>query len=420
MTDSISSNQPTIRIVGETSTSFLYLVYVGHVRKSHAEKDLVWARLQFSQGRGPSIFFCVGPGRSRINSVEFFQDDYYTFAVWLARLMETLQARRFVHFDTWEHQKAFLRDVLHVVLEECTGYELKSVECPHQLSSQVENEAESTEFSQLVKSYIGVEDGTGLRTRYYSPFYPTNDHPRQAVVVDNDEGSEQGVPGAREFQPAKQNRDRKPADDTIEGAKGHAGGVNDGSFNGSGGRESDQIAVNDINADRVGKKTTIRFKHSPTQISISEQEHTNNSHNPQGQGAEKVAASNEPTGVLSKALNYTGDPAVNASWAEEINRLFIQPAKEKALSTIETHLKDWREGSIDEVDFDSNIRASLSDIRLARQMRDTLIQSKQNAPVNPGQGPIFENARKRRADPDDDTARSSKAVRGNAGFIAFK
>jgi hypothetical protein len=367
---------------------------MGQAHESHAENDLVWARLQVS-GRGSSISFYVGPGRSRITTVEFFKDKY-TLASWLDRLMENFHAHRSLPLDTLGQQKDFLHDVLRVVLEECTG-------------------AESTEFSKLVNLYVGTEDGPGLRARYYSPFYPTNDHAHQAVVVENDEGSERGVPAAREIQPGKQNRDRKPADDTIEEVKGQAGDVNDGSVNGSGGQESVQIAANDITTDRVDKKS-IRLKHSPSQISISEQEHTNNSDNPQGQGAEKVAVSNQPTDVPNNAVNCMGDHAVNASWADGINRLFIQPAKEKALSTIERHLRDWREGSIDEVAFDNNIRASLSDIRLARQMRDTLIQSKHNAPVDPVKDPIFENDRKRRADPDDDTARSSKAVRGNGEF----
>ncbi|KAK5306699.1 hypothetical protein LTR99_002391 [Exophiala xenobiotica] len=409
-----NSNQPTIRIVRETRNTFRYLVYMGQAHESHADNDLVWARLQVAAGRGSSISFYVGPGRSRITTAEFFEDKY-TLAFWLNRLMETLQARRFVHFDTWEQEKVFLHDVLHVVLEECTGDELKSVERPHQRTSQVESEAESTEFSQLVKTHIGIEDGTGLRARYYSPFYPTKNYPLQAVVVDNDEGAEQGVPAAREFQPVQKKRGRKPADDTIEEVKGQAGDVNDGSVNCSGGQESDQVAANDINADRVDKKS-IRLKHSPSQISISEQEHTNNSDNPRGQGAEKVAASNEPTGVPSIALNYMDVPEVNASWADEIKRLIIQPAKEKALSTIEKHLGEYCEGMISHETIESNIRASLADIRLAGQMQDTLIQSKQNTTVDPDQDPIFENARKRRADPDDDTARSSKAVRGNGEF----
>ncbi|KAK5195867.1 hypothetical protein LTR92_004808 [Exophiala xenobiotica] len=389
-----NSNQPTIRIVRESRYIFRYLVYVGQAHQSHAENDLVWARLQVA-GRGSSISFYVGPGKSRITTVEFFKDKY-TLAYWLERLMENFRAHRSLPLDTWEEQKIFLHDVLRVVLEERTG-------------------AQSTEFSQLVNLYIGTGDGTGLRTRYYSPFYSTNDHPRQTVLVDNDEGSEQGVPAAREFQPVKQNRDRKPSDDTLEEVKGQAGDVNDGSVNSSGGQESDQIAANDANADRVDKKS-IRLKHSSSQISISEQEHTNNSDDPQGQGAEMVAASNEPTGVPSKALNYMDVPEVNASWADEIKRLILQPAKEKALSTIEKHLGDYCEGMISHETVESNIRASLSDIRLARQMRDTLIQSKQTAAVDPGQDPIFENARKRRADPDDDTARSSKAVRENGEF----
>ncbi|KAK5461103.1 hypothetical protein LTS15_003166 [Exophiala xenobiotica] len=386
-----NSNQPTIRIVRETRNTFRYLVYMGQAHESHGENDLVWARLQVS-GRGSSISFYVGPGRSRITTVEFFKDKY-TLAFWLDRLMEKFHAHRSLPLDTLGQQKDFLHDVLRVVLEECTG-------------------AESTEFSKLVNLYVGTEDGPGLRARYYSPFYPTNAHPHQAVVVENDEGSERGVPATREIQPGKQNRDRKPADDTIEEVNGQAGDVNDGSVNGSDGRESDQIAVNDINADRTGRQT-VRLKRSSSQRSISGQEHANNSDKTLVQGAEELAASDEPTDVPNNAVNCMGDHAVNAPWADGINRLFIQPAKEKALSTIERHLQDWREGSIDEVAFDSNIRASLSDIRLARQMRNTLIQSKQNAPVGPGQDHIFENDRKRRADPDDDTARSSKAVRGN-------
>jgi len=117
--------------------------------------------------------------------------------------------------------------------------------------------------------------------------------------------------------------------------------------------------------------------------------------------------------VPNKALNCTGDHAVNAPWADEIKRLLIQPVKEKALSAIETHLQAWREGSIDEVAFEDRIRASLLDVRLTRQMQDTLVQSKQSAQVNPGQDPILESARKRRADSHGDIDRPSKAVRGN-------
>ncbi|KAK7893855.1 hypothetical protein LTR67_006556 [Exophiala xenobiotica] len=387
-----NSNQPTIRIVGTKNNSSRYLVYVGQEAESHAEEDLVWARLVLTTGQWWSIWFYKGPNRLQLRSEEFFRDGY-TFAVWLERLMKNFRTHRFAPLDTWEEQKVFLRDVLRVVLEECTG-------------------AESTEFSKLVKLYIGIEDGTGLRARYYSPFYPTNDHPRQTVAVEDDEKSERGMPAARAIQPAKQNRDRKPADDTIEEAKGQAGDVNDGSFSGSDGQESNQITGNDINADRTGRQT-VHLKRSSSQRSISGQEHANNSDKTMVQGAEELAASDEPTDVPNNAVNCMGDHAVNAPWADGINRLFIQPAKEKALSTIERHLQDWREGSIDEVAFDSNIRASLSDIRLARQMRDTLIQSKYNAPVNPGQEPKFQSARKRRADPDDDTARSSKAVREN-------
>nr|KAK5443881.1 hypothetical protein LTR18_005142 [Exophiala xenobiotica] len=277
------SNQPTIRIVGTKNNSSRYLVYVGQEAESHAEEDLVWARLQFSQGRDPYVWYFIGPGRSRIITAEFFNDNY-TLAFWLKRLMRKFHAHRFVPFDTLEQRKDFLRDVLRVVLEERT------------------TGAQSTEFSQLVNLYIGTEDGTGLRTRYYSPFYPKIDHPRQTVLVDNDEGSEQGVPAAQEFQPLKQNRDRNPADDTIERVKGQAGDVNDGSVNSSGGQESDQTAAKDINADRIGRQT-VRLKRSPSQRSISRQDHTNKSDKPLVQGAEELAALDEPTDVPNNAVN---------------------------------------------------------------------------------------------------------------------
>ena len=70
-------------------------------------------------------------------------------------------------------------------------------------------------------------------------------------------------------------------------------------------------------------------------------------------------------------------------------------------------------GIMDEVAFEDRIRASLLDVRLTRQMQDTLVQSKQSAQVNPGQDPILESARKRRADSHGDIDRPSKAVRGN-------
>lgn len=413
ITDSVSSNQPTIRIVEDKSAGFAYLVYVGQESESDAEEHLVWARLQ-AAGHGWAMGFGLGPSRLRLRSEDFFQGQY-KFAVCLRLLLKSCEGKAWLSGTIacsrkWEDRRDFLRIILRVVLEECAGDVLTIGESPRRSLREMNASTAFSRFSsRLPLLYIG--GGRGNRPHYYSPFYFTSTSPALEAVVIRDKGGIKDATQPTELlRDAKQPAVRKCGNLIIVEAKGRGSEEKECLPESTSDKESNETAAKGSKAETMSEKIQgLHLRFSAPWKPISKQKQTNNSDNPPNQGAEKDAPSDEP----NKALNCTGDHAVNAPWADEIKRLLIQPVKEKALSAIETHLQAWREGSIDEVAFEDRIRASLLDVRLTRQMQDTLVQSKQSAQVNPGQDPILESARKRRADSHGDIDRPSKAVRGN-------
>ena len=418
ITDTVSSNLPTIRIVEDKSAGFAYLVYVGREGESDAEEHLVWARLQ-AAGRGWAMGFGLGPSRLRLRSEDFFQGDY-TFAVWLRILLKKCEGKAWLSGTIacsrkWEDRRDFLRIILRVVLEECAGDVLIIGESRRSLR-EMNASTEFSRFSSRLPLYIG--DGNGIRPHYYSPFYSTSTSPAPtAVLIGDKEGVKDHAQPTELLQVARQPAVRERAKHTIEEAERRGSEEKEGIPESAGDQELDETAAKGSETKPVIEEISrVRLKHSAPRETISDQHHTNNSDNPPDQGAERVTASDEPTGVPNKAVNCTDDHEVTAPWADAINRLLIQPVKEKALSAMETHLQDWREGRLDDVAFENRIRASLLDVRLTRQMRDSLVQSKQTMQVNPGQDPILESVRKRRANTDDDSDRSSKAVRGKDEF----
>ncbi len=107
----------------------MYAVYVGHKRSSRAKHAIVWARLipgrvgNKPQG-GWTLRLYPADNSGCMRTVEFFNPNLYTAAVWLQNLVQLAWDKEGICLITQEEKTRFVRGVVRLVLEEVAGDEL--------------------------------------------------------------------------------------------------------------------------------------------------------------------------------------------------------------------------------------------------------------------------------------------------------
>ncbi|KAI1614586.1 hypothetical protein EDD37DRAFT_611839 [Exophiala viscosa] len=276
--------------------------------------------------------------RVRVSAEEFLSRPYI-LSNWLHALVNKVSAMDPKKWKKWPDMRDFVRAVVRLVLEDCIGDSMVPLPQYGSPSLRDVNRTSHAYVPQYVKDIMRFMPG--LEPRYYHPSYPKDQCP-SPVIKEDDIVEDALRPEAR-----------------SEGQSAQTSKQNTGNVKKAAGHEVEDKAV-------VSSKSS----------SVPAEADLQNS---------QPGASNATT----------ADMAI----LSETERIIIRPAKGKAFETIERQLRDWQEGKIGEDALENTFQANMAEVRLARQMQDTWIASK-----NAGQ-----NSRKRKADEvdnEDSTGRS--------------
>ncbi|KAK4936251.1 hypothetical protein LTR10_022838 [Elasticomyces elasticus] len=257
--------------------------------------------------------------------VELFAQPHM-FARWVLYLSSQLGPRDPARLGKWQDKRDFVRNVVRLALEDCLGDAVVLTSGRYGSFSlrQINRGLRPPEIRNL------IYNGPGIRPRYYHPSYSRNQ--LQPVTTKVKAGNKAAV--------------RKRV-----GAAGEP--TDKGSTN------------NNANTQAAGHEVEDHAVIVPNSNSVP-----------------PLAGSQDSR---LESANLVAD---NTLVMAETERIIIRPAKEKAIDMIEQDVRDWYDGTIDEDTLEKSFQARLSDVRLARQMQETLLASKTAG----------NNARKRKAD----------------------
>lgn len=331
---SISSLQPTIRIRQNGSGHIEHAVYMGCLSGSRADQDLLWAYVRDSSG-GIRVLVKDTEGIPRPAGYVF--NGHYSLTPWLDRLVAKVSDECGIPWRLSIVIIAAVDGIVRLVLEDCIGDDPLLVhgnkDGLFERSLRQANRGGEDMLPYHIQSLI--DDMVDFRPCYYHPSYPVRVSPAVATEVIKREGdnadavqARSGVAARRSY-PLRRRRARK----------------------------NTQAAAVEVEDHTV----TIP---PPNSVSAAVEPEDN-----------KPEVTNlvhpEATDVVHSEATSRGTDDTNAR--AETERIIISPAKEKAIGMIERHLQDWRDGKIDEEALENTIQASLSDVRLARQMQSTVI-----------------------------------------------
>ena len=328
----------------------MYVVYVGHKISSHAEQDLIWARLipgraiSKPQGRW-NLKLYVGTKKVIMLTKGFFDKSVFTLAVWLQNLLDLLHAEHLVFLQAWEETSKFMRAVVRIVLEEAAGDDLTMGDKWGADTLRQTNEDDREKLPLFIRPFFG--GGAGLAPHYYHQTYATP----WFQAVNAKKRTEQMQPRTQQ---GESSNDFQESSD-----------------------EGDIFHEEDDNQDSIALGLSNSPLPRPGSVKQDDVVH--------------LRHKRRATIPRSPTLRETSEPSKSPikEWHDEIDRLIVRPIKEKAVCQIEELLKGWLDGSLDgsldEDTLEANIRTSLSDVRLTRQMQNALIQSKSANPAH-GEG----------------------------------
>lgn len=429
--DFASSHQPTVQIVQNEYELTKYLVYVGHRTKSYDEDNIVWAYLDPSMYRF-RIQLCLGPKRLSFPHAAFFNRSATTICVatWLQKLMERYKGQAPTP-KGWTLTSAFLLCALCAVLKECAGNVLLISASPRR-SLQETNAADFPDCFTSLHRCLNGDDV--VRPRYWTCRSSAGDSrlPRCVFSFEDSNDSKATVEQQRHMQLISKQPDLPNATCT----KKRTGVAATGS-NGIQDRNQDTFKKQAINARQVvNQPVPTHSNPSPTSNStqqVSQQMDSNgvfqkdiatpiqkslhqeisNNFRPLVSLSDSPATSRMQTDANpgsavggtsgdshtaghSGAAEPSNGHAVLLPWAAEFERLLLRPVKEKAVNEIEFHLREWRDGLIDEDALEKKIGTSLLDVRVSLRMQGALVRSHMKAPVNNGQKNTMKDSDKRR------------------------
>ncbi|KAJ9604978.1 hypothetical protein H2200_010367 [Cladophialophora chaetospira] len=258
-----------------------------------------------------------------------------------------VRGERWTYLNTWEEKSKFVRGVLRIILEEAAG-EVLALDEDGEDTLRETNEDDRGELPLFAKPLFGNHGG--LQPRYL-----------QQLGLQHSPQSKLGVDSP--LRARRRPSDRVPIYDRQKSSDEEDIVYEDGSVEDT--RTRITTAQNRPTRSAAGRVVVI----------------VDNTQRDQKQSSSDA-----------KRNTGQGQPSTE-SWEAGAERLMVQPAKEKAASQIEAHLKSWLNGDLDEDTFEKSFRSSLSDVRLSRRMQDALSRSNSSTPFQDRQ-----NTRKRRAD----------------------
>lgn len=325
---SLSSLQPTIRILQNVFGRIEYAVYVGSLSGSRADQDLLWAHVGAPIRDG--VFYCKGPNGLSFATQTLFAWPYER-ADWLDRLVMKASPQDSAARIASTDARAIVEGAVRLVLEDCVGDDILFARTNGLRTLRQVNREDVSKVPEHIQSLID-NNMDGFRPRYYHPSYPVR-QPAAATEVIKRESEGQ---------------------DAVQPRSGVAAG-----------------GLHPSKRRKIGKTTQA--------AAIEAEDHAVTTPRPNS-----VSVAAEPDDNNPQATNLvTEDTTARA----ETERIIILPAKEKAISMIGRQLQDWRDGKIDEDTLEKTIQASLSDVRLARLMQSTVVAAE---PISRKSGSAYE------------------------------